>query len=46
MVDHSVSQYSKSVTEPVMLKKLKVNGFYEDLQDLLKLTPKEDSFSS
>ena len=46
MADHSVSQYSKSVPEPVMLKKLKVNGFYEDLQDLLKLTPKEDSFSS
>ena len=27
---------------PVMLKKLKLNGFYEDLQDLLELTPKKD----
>ena len=26
---------------PVMLKKLKLNG-YEDLQDLLELTPKKD----
>ena len=28
--------------QPVMLKKLKLNGFYEDLQDLLELTPKRD----
>ena len=27
---------------PVMLKKLKLNGFYEDLQNLLELTPKKD----
>ena len=27
--------------QPVMLKKLKWNG-YEDLQDLLELTPKKD----
>ena len=27
--------------QPVMLKKLKFNG-YEDLQDLLGLTPKKD----
>ena len=27
--------------QPVMLKKLKLNG-YEDLQDLLELTPKKD----
>ena len=27
---------------PVMLKKLKLKWFYEDLQDLLKLTPKKD----
>ena len=27
--------------QPVMLKKLKLN-FYEDLQDLLELTPKKD----
>jgi len=28
--------------QPVMLKKLKLKRFYEDLQDLLKLTPKKD----
>ena len=28
--------------QPVMLKKLKLNGFYEDLQDLLELTPLKD----
>ena len=28
--------------QPVMLKKLKLNGCYEDLQDLLELTPKID----
>ena len=28
--------------QPVTLKKLKLNGFYEDLQDLLELTPKKD----
>ena len=28
--------------QPVMLKKLKLNGFNEDLQDLLELTPKKD----
>ena len=28
--------------QPVMLKKLKLNGSYEDLQDLLELTPKKD----
>ena len=27
-----------------MLKKLKLTGFYEDLQDLLELTPKKDVF--
>ena len=27
--------------QPVMLKKLKLNGSYEDLQDLLELTPKK-----
>ena len=27
--------------QPAMLKKLKLNGCYEDLQDLLKLTPKQ-----
>ena len=28
--------------QPVMLKKLKLNRCYEDLQDLLELTPKKD----
>ena len=27
--------------QPVMLKKLKIEQFYEDLQDLLELTPKK-----
>ena len=27
---------------PVVLKKLKLKRFYEDLQDLLELTPKKD----
>ena len=30
--------------QPLMLKKLKLTGFYEDLQDLLELTPKKDVF--
>ena len=29
---------------PVMLKKPEVEWFYEDLQDLLELTPKKDVF--
>ena len=29
---------------PIMLRKLKLNGFYKDLQDLLELTPKKDVF--
>ena len=28
--------------QPVTLKKLKLEQFYEDLQDLLELTPKKD----
>ena len=28
--------------QPVMLKKLKLNGSNEDLQDLLELTPQKD----
>ena len=28
--------------QPVTLRKLKLNGFYEDLQDLLELTPQND----
>ena len=27
--------------QPVMLKKLKIEQFYEDLQDLLELTPEK-----
>ena len=38
---HSISQLSKSTLQPVMLKKLKLDG-YEDLQDLLELTPPND----
>ena len=38
---HSISQLSKSTLQPVMLKKLKLDG-YEDLQDLLELTPPKD----
>ena len=30
--------------QPVMLKKLKLNSSYEDLQDLLELTPRKDVF--
>ena len=36
-----MSQFSKSMPQPTMLKKLKLNGFFEDLQDLLELTPKK-----
>ena len=28
--------------QPIMLKKLKLNGSIKDLQDLLELTPKKD----
>ena len=30
------------MSQPILLKKLKLNGFNEDLQDLLELTPKKD----
>ena len=30
------------MSQPVMLKKLKLNGSIEDLQDLLELPPKKD----
>ena len=41
--NHSISWQSKPMPLPVMLKKLKLNGcFYQDLQDLLELTPKKD----
>ena len=39
--NHSISQLSKSMPQPVMLKKLKLNGSIEDLQDLLKLIPQK-----
>ena len=39
--NHSISQLSKSIPQPVMLKKLKLNCFM-NLQDLLELTPKKD----
>ena len=28
--------------QPVLLKKLRLNKYYDDLQDLLELTPKKD----
>ena len=31
-----------SMPQPVMLKKLKLKWFYEDLQDLLEPTPQKD----
>ena len=37
--NHSVFQYSKSMSLSVMLKKAEVERFYEDLQDLLELAP-------
>ena len=42
--NHSLSQWSKSMPQPVMLKKLKLNGSIglQDLSDLLELTPKKD----
>ena len=33
---------TKSMPQPVMLKKLKLERFYEDLQDLLELTHPKD----
>ena len=30
------------MSQPLMLKKLKLNGSMKDLQDLLELTPKKD----
>ena len=36
--NHSISQSSKSVPQPVMVKKTEVEQFYEDLKDLLELT--------
>ena len=31
------------MSQPLMLKKLKLNGSMKDLQDLLELTPKKDA---
>ena len=38
--NHLISQLSKSMPQQVMLKEAEVEWFYEDLQDLLELTPK------
>ena len=40
--NYSISQLSKSMPQPVTLKKLKLERFYEDLQDLLELTSRKD----
>ena len=40
--NHSISQLSKSKPQPVTLEKTEVEWFYEDLEDLLELTPKKD----
>ena len=39
--NHSISQESKFMPQPIMLE-AEVEWFYEDLQDLIELTPKED----
>ena len=41
---HSISQQSKTMPQPVTLKKLKLNGSMKIYQDLLELTPKKDIF--
>ena len=40
--NHSTSEWSKSLPQPLMPKKLKLIKFYEDLEDLLELTPRKD----
>ena len=42
---HWMANHSISLPWPVMLKKLRVELFYDDLQDLLELTPKRDVLS-
>ena len=39
--NHAISWQFKSMTQPKMLKKLKLNRFYKNLQDLLELTSKK-----
>ena len=41
-LNHSISQLPKSIPQPVMLKKLKLNSSMKTLQDVLELTPKKD----
>ena len=40
--NHSTSQLSKPLPQPVMLKELEIEWVHEDLQDLLELTYKKD----
>ena len=40
--NHSISQYSKSYAPTNDAEEAEVEWFYEDLQDLLELTPKKD----
>jgi len=39
--NHSISQKSKSMPQPLMSKKLKLNGSMETLEDLIELTPQK-----
>ena len=39
---HSTSQKFKTLPQPLMLKEAEVDWSYEDLEDLLELTPKKD----
>ena len=40
--NHSISQKSKSMPQPVTLKKLKLNGSMKTYKTFLELTPKKD----
>ena len=40
--NHSISELSKSMPQPVTLKKVKLNGFMKTYIDLVELTPKKD----
>ena len=37
--NHSVSQYSKSIPHSSNVEEADIEHFYEDLQDILELTP-------
>ena len=43
--NHSASQQFKSMSQNTNAEEAEVEQFYEDLQDLLELTPKKISFS-